>query len=216
MSTTSRRSEMRVDARHPDRARQEQPVPRPHRGREPRPVPPHEGRRVSQRRPRAARQDRHGVRQHQPARSDALPHRQGAASAHRHHLVDLSELRLRARPVRRDRGHHPFDLHPGVRGSPAALRLVPGKPAGAVEAAPVRVRPPQPDLHGAVEARADHAGPRRPCQRLGRPADADARRAAPPRRAARARSAISSSASASRRPTAWSTPTCSTSRSARR
>ena len=58
------------------------------------------------------------------------------------------------------------------------------EPAGAVEAAPVRVRPPQPHLHGAVEARADHAGPRRPCQRLGRSADADARRLAPPRRAA--------------------------------
>ena len=186
------------------------------RGRKPRPVPPHEGRRVSQWRARAARQDRHGVRQHQPARSDALPHRQGAASAHRHDLVDLSELRFRARPVRRDRGHHPFDLHPGIRGSPAALRVVPGKPAGAVEAAPVRVRPAQHHLHGAVEARADHARPRRPCQRLGRSADADAGGLAPPRRAARARSAISSSASASPRPTAWSTPTCSTSRSARR
>ncbi len=110
---------------------------------------------------------------------------QGAAPAHRHHLVDLSELRLRPRAVRRDRGHHPFDLHLGVRGSPAALRLVPGEPAGAVEAAPVRVRAAEPDLHGAVEARADHAGPRRPCQRLGRSADADAGRSAPPRRAAR-------------------------------
>ena len=47
------------------------------------------------------------------------------ASAHRHDLVDLSELRLCPRPVGRDRGHHPFDLHAGVRGSPAALRLVP-------------------------------------------------------------------------------------------
>ena len=109
---------------------------------------------------------------------------QGAASAHRHHVVDLSELRLRARPVRRDRGHHAFDLHAGVRGSPAALRLVPRQPAGAVAAAPVRVRAAQPHLHGAVEARADRAGARRPCQRLGRSAHADARRPAPPRRAA--------------------------------
>ena len=60
--------------RHADRARQEQPVPRPQRRGEPRPVPPHAGRRVPQRRPRAARQDRHGVGQHQPARSRALPH----------------------------------------------------------------------------------------------------------------------------------------------
>ena len=40
----------------------------------PRSVPPHAGGRVSQRRPRAARQDRHGVGQHQSARSGALPH----------------------------------------------------------------------------------------------------------------------------------------------
>ena len=141
---------------------------------------------------------------------------QGAASAHRHHLVDLSELRLRPRPVRRDRGHHAFDLHAGVRGSPAALRLVPGQPAGAVEAAPVRVRAPQPDLHGAVEARADRrscatamskAGTIRACRRSRACAAAACRRR---------RSAISSSASASPRPTAWSTSTCSTSRSARR
>ena len=150
----------------------------------PRPVPPHARRRVSERRARAARQDRHGVGQHQPARSGALPHPARHPSAHRHGLVDLSELRLRARPVGRDRGHHAFDLHAGIRGSPAALRLVPRQPAGAVAAAPVRVRAAQPHLHGAVEARADRAGARRPRQRLGRSAHADARRAAPPRRAA--------------------------------
>ena len=66
------------------------------------------------------------------------------ASAHRHHVVHLSELRLRPRPVRRHRGHHPLDLHAGVRGSPAALRLVPRQSAGAVAAAPVRVRAAQP------------------------------------------------------------------------
>ena len=65
---------MRVAARHADRAWQEQPVPRPQRGGEPRPVPPHAGRRVPERRARAARQDRHGGRQHQSARSRALPH----------------------------------------------------------------------------------------------------------------------------------------------
>ena len=69
-----RRPERRRDAREPrhaDRARQEQPVPRPQRRGKPRPVPPHARRRVRQRRARAARQDRHGVRQHQPARSGA-------------------------------------------------------------------------------------------------------------------------------------------------
>ena len=171
--------------RHADRARQEQPVPRPRGRGESRPVPPHAGRRVPERRARAARQDRHGVGQHQPARSGALPHPARARiRAPATTWYDLSELRLRARPVGRDRGHHAFDLHAGVRGSPAALRLVPRQPAGAVAAAPVRVRAPQPDLHGAVEARADRAGARRPRQRLGRSAHADARRAAPPRRAA--------------------------------
>ena len=78
--------------RHADRARQEQPVPRPHGRGESRPVPPHEGGRVSERRAGAARQDRHGVRQHQPARSRALPHPARAPSAHRQQMVDLSEL----------------------------------------------------------------------------------------------------------------------------
>ena len=107
------------------------------------------------------------------------------ASAHRRRLVHLSDLRFRARPVGRDRGHHPLDLHAGVRGSPAALRLVHRESAGAGAAAPVRVRPAQHQLHGAVEAHPDRAGaraamssgwddPRMPT--LGRPA--------PPRRAA--------------------------------
>ncbi len=158
-----------------------------------------------ERRARAARQDRHGVGQHQPARPGALPHPACAASAHRRRLVDLSELRLRARPVGRDRGHHAFDLHARVRGSPAALRLVPREPAGAVAAAPVRVRAAQPHLHGAVEARAHRAGARRPRHRLGRSAHADARRPAPARRAAGGDPRFRQARSASPRPTAWST-----------
>ncbi len=172
------------DARHADRARQAQPVPRPQRRGEPRSVPPHARRRVPERRPRAARQDRHGVGQHQSARSRALPHPARQPSAHRRQVVHLSELRLRPRPVRRDRGHHAFDLHARIRGSPAALRLVARQPAGAVAAAAVRVRAAQPHLHGAVQARADRAGARRARQGLGRSAHADARRAAPARRAA--------------------------------
>ena len=107
--------------RHPDRAGQEQPVPRPRCGGEPRPVPPHEGGRISQRRPRAARENRHGLGQYQPARSRALSHPARHPSAHRRRMVDLSELRLCPWPVGRDRGHYPFDLHAGVRGPPAAL-----------------------------------------------------------------------------------------------
>ena len=69
-------------------------------------------------------------------------------------------------------------------------------------------RPPQPDLHGTVQTRAHDARPRRLCQRLGRPADDSAGCAAAACRPLR--SAISSSGSAWRKPTAWSTPTCST------
>ena len=138
-----------------------------------------------ERRARAARQDRHGARA-----TSICAIRCSTASCTRRirapatHVVHLSELRFRARPVGRDRGRHAFDLHAGVRGSPAALRLVPRQPAGAVAAASVRVRAAQSHLHGAVEARAHRAGARRPCQRLGRSAHADARRPAPPRRAA--------------------------------
>ena len=171
-------------ARHADRARQEQPVPRPLGGGKPRPVSPHEGGRVSERRARAARQDRHGFRQHQPARPRAVSHPARHPSAHRRQMVDLSELRLRPRPVGRDRGHYAFDLHAGIRGPPAALRLVARQAAGAVEAASVRIRAPQSDLYAAVEARADRTRARRPCRRLGRSADADDRRPEAARRAA--------------------------------
>ena len=40
-------------------------------------------------------------------------------------------------------GCHPLHLHPGVCGSPAPVRLVYRAPAGAGQAAPVRVRPAQ-------------------------------------------------------------------------
>ena len=98
-------------------------------------------------------------------------------------LENLSELRLRPRPVRRHRGHHAFDLHARIRGPPAALRLVHRKPASAVAAASVRIRAAESQLHGLVEARAHAAGARRPREWLGRSAHADACRFAPARRA---------------------------------
>ena len=52
-------------------------------GKRSRPVPPHEGRRVSEWCARVARQDRHGHRQHQPTRPRAVPHPACASSAHR-------------------------------------------------------------------------------------------------------------------------------------
>ena len=86
---------------------------------------------------RAARENRHGGGQYQSARSGALPHPSCRPSAHRHDMVHLPELRFRPWPVGCDRGNHPFHLHAGIRGSPAALRLVPRQAAGAVAPAPV-------------------------------------------------------------------------------
>ena len=117
-------------------------------------------------------------------------------------LENLSELRLCAWPVGRDRAHHPFDLHARIRGSPAALRLVPRQSAGAVAAAAIRVRAAQSDLHRPVQARADRsscatatstAGTIRACRRWPACAVAACRRR---------RSAISSSGSALPKPTA--------------
>ena len=61
------------------------------------------------------------VRQHQPARPRSVSHPARHPSAHRQSMVDLSKLRLCPWPVGCDRGHHPFDLHAGIRGSPAAV-----------------------------------------------------------------------------------------------
>ena len=74
--------------------------------------------------------------------------------------VHLSDVRLRARAVGRDRGHHPLDLHARVRGPSAALRLGARQPAGAEPPAADRVRPPQPELHGVEQAQAARAGRR--------------------------------------------------------
>ena len=46
------------------------------------------------------------------------------ASPHRRQMVHLPDVRLRARPVGFHRGHHPFDLHAGIRRPPPAVRLV--------------------------------------------------------------------------------------------
>ena len=59
-----------------------------------------------------------------------VPHPARHPPPHRRRLVHLPDVRLRPRPVRRHRGHHPLHLHPGVRGPPAALRLVPRADCG--------------------------------------------------------------------------------------
>ena len=167
MSTTSARM---TSARYRGTLKEpgpQQPVPRPHGCRKPRPVPAHAGRRVSERGKDAARQDRHGVGQHQ-LRDPVLYRVLHAHSpAHRRRVVHLSDLRLRARPVGCDRGHHAFGLHIGICRPPAALRLVDRQPADTRHAEAVRVRAPQPDAHRALEAQADAARAGRRRDRLG-------------------------------------------------
>ena len=70
--------------------------------------------------------------EHQPARPRAVPDRARDPPAHGRRLVHLPDVRLRARPVGRDRGRDPLDLHARVRGPPAALRLADRAPAGPV------------------------------------------------------------------------------------
>ena len=111
--------------RHPHRARQGEPLPQPLRRGEPRSVRAHARRRVPRRLPHAARQDRHGLAQPEHARPGDVPHPARRPPPHRRQVVHLSDVRLRPRPVRLDRGHHPLHLHAGVRGPPPALRLVP-------------------------------------------------------------------------------------------
>ena len=115
-------------ARHADRAREEQPLPRPPRRGEPRPLPPDARGRVRRRLADAPREDRHGVAEHQPARPGALPDPQGDAPPDGRRVVHLPDVRLRPRALRLDRGDHALALHARVRGPPAALRLVPRRP----------------------------------------------------------------------------------------
>ncbi len=102
----------------------------------------------------------------------------------RRHVVHLPDLRLHPRPVRLDRADHAFDLHAGVREPPAALRLV-HRDAGHLPSAADRVRPAEPHLHGDEQAAAAGTGQAGDRQRLGRSADADDLRPAPPRLHAR-------------------------------
>ena len=125
----------------------------------------------------------------------------------RRQVVHLSDLRFHPRPIRLDRADHPFDLHAGVREPPAALRLVHPR-VGHLRPAADRVRPAQSDLHGDEQAAAAGAGQGGVRQRLGRSADADDLRAAPPRLHARGDPQLLRHASACRRSIAWSTSPC--------
>ena len=205
-------------SRHADRARAQQPVSRPADRGEPRSVRADAGRRVRRRRARAAREDRHGVAELQHARSDALPHPPCDAPPDGRRLVHLSDVRLRAPAVRRDRAHHAFALHAGVRGSPAAVRLVRRKLERRVRrrsAAADRVRAAEPELHGDEQAEAAAAGAAGPRVGLGRSADADHQRPAAARLHARVDPRLLRCASASPRKKTSSTWRSSSTASAR-
>ena len=95
----------------PDRPGQGERLPGPPSGGEPRPVPADARRRVPGRRPHAAREDRHGFAQRLAARPGALPHPPRLAPSHGRRMVHLPHVRLRPRPERLHRGHHPQHLH---------------------------------------------------------------------------------------------------------
>ena len=136
--------------------------------------------------PDAAGEDRHGAPPNMnDARSHPLPPPERRPPSHRRRLAPVPDVRLRALPLGRDRGHHPLALLARVRRPAPALRLDPRAAADPEGPAPDRVRPAQPDAHGHEQA---HPAPSRgggSRRGLGRPAHADARRAAPPGRLAR-------------------------------
>ena len=151
-------------------------------------------------------QHRHGLAEHRDARPGALPHPARRTPPHRRQVVHLPDVRLRALPVGRDRGHHALDLHAGVRCPTAPLYdWVLDQLDGSAPSAPAadRVRAAEPDLHGDEQAHAARPRRGRPRARLGRSAHADHLRHAPPRLHAGRRSARSATASASPRPTTW-------------
>ena len=103
-----------ANARHFDRAGQRQPLSQSLGRRESRSLPPHARGRIPERRAHAARQDRHGVGQHQSARSGAVSHPARRASAHRQDNGAsirptisrmASPMRSRASPIRSARSN---------------------------------------------------------------------------------------------------------------
>ena len=121
----------------------------------------------------AAGEDRHGQPEHQPPRPRPVPDRPRDPPADGRRLVHLPDVRLRARPVGRDRGRDPLDLHARVRGPSAALRLAGRAPPGAVDAptstsSPGSTSPTSSCRSGSCSGWCRAARPR-----LGRPPDAD-------------------------------------------
>ena len=107
--------------------------------------------RVPRRHADAAGQDRHGLAQPQHARPGDVPHQARAAPPHGRQVVHLPDVRLHAWPERLDRGHHPLDLHAGIREPPPAVRLVlrsTRHPSSAAD----RIRAAEPHVHSDEQA----------------------------------------------------------------
>ena len=198
-------------ARHADRGGPREPVPRPPRRRESRPLPPDARGRVSRRRARAAPQDRHGEPERQHARPGDLPDPPRVAPPHRRQVVHLPALRLHALHLAtrssgsRTRSARSSSRTTGRCTTGCIEKLADGGQLDAAAAAAVRVRAAQPHLRRAVEAAADRARRRRAtstagtirgCRRSSARGAADSRRRA---------SGSSPSASACRSPTRGST-----------
>ena len=110
-------------SRQLQRARQKFTLPRPSRNRIAGSAATHEGGRVRRWSARTARENRHGLTQHEYARSGNLSHTSCASSSHWRQMVHLSYVRLRAPDFGCDRKRHPFAVHAGVSGPSAVLRL---------------------------------------------------------------------------------------------
>ncbi|ABA50594.1 hypothetical protein BURPS1710b_1811 [Burkholderia pseudomallei 1710b] len=161
-------------------------VPRPLARRKPRAVSPDEGGRVRRRRARAAREDRHELAEHEHARPGDLPDPLRASLPDGRQVVRVPDVRLHALHLGCARRHHALAVHARIRGSPPALRLG-AQPARrrrrvrAAAAAANRILASEPHLCDHEQAQIAAARDGRPRRRLGRSADADDRRRAPPR-----------------------------------
>ena len=174
------------DARHAHRAREEQPVPRPPRRGEPRPLPPDARRRVRRRLADPPGEDRHGL-----ARTSTCATRRSTGSARR----PTTGRATRGASTRCTTTPTPLsDWIEGITHSLCTLEFEDHRPlydwclvALGLENRPRQIEFARLDhhLHAPLEEEAPPARRRRARPGLGRPADADDRGAAAPRLHAR-------------------------------
>ena len=114
--------------------------------------------RVSRRLADAARQDRYGLAEPEHARPGDVPHPACRASPHRRQVVHLSDVRLRARPIRLASSK--------VTHSMCTLEFEDHRPLynwfieqlGIFPSAADRIRPPESDLHAAQQTQTAATG----------------------------------------------------------